>query len=599
MVVIGNPPYNVGQVSENDNNKNRRYSVVDSRIRETYSKTSKATLNTKLYDAYVKFFRWAVDRLQGRDGIVCYVSNNSFVDQIAFDGMRKHLLQDFTQIYHLDLHGNVRKNPKLSGTTHNVFGIQVGVGITIAIRSSQNSLHTLYYYRVPEQWTKIEKLKFLAKKSNITDVEWQELYPDKKHSWLTEGLHPEFESEAFLSIGTKEAKASQHKHTIFKTYCLGVATNRDEWAYDFSKLGLVEKMQHFIRNYNSEVFRWTQEGNIYSSVDNFVNNNPVFLKWTDRLKEALQKQQMLKFEERKVRLSIYRPFCKKLLYFDHLLNQRRYQQHHIFPTISSEGENVVICVAGVGDRKGFGCLATNIIPTLDLAFEKAQSFPYYTYAEDGSSRRENITDWALAQFQAKYGQEVSKWDIFHYVYALLHHPEYRERYAENLKRDLPRIPLLAGKSEFELCGRIGKRLMELHVGYEEAMEYPLQWIEKKEVPINWRVEKMRLMPSKDALVVNEWLTLAGIPQECFVYRLGNRSALEWVIDQYQVSTGARSGVTSDPNRDDEPEYIVRLVGRVITVSVETVRLVNELAQAVTMEDWISMLEKKTETESHA
>src|SRR5947209_6727458 len=183
MVVIGNPPYNMGQKNENDNNKNRRYSVIDQHIRETYVKDSQAALHTKLYDAYVRFFRWATDRLQGRDGIVCFVSNNSFIDQIAFDGMRKHLLQDFTQVYHIDLHANIRKNPKLSGTTHNVFGIQVGVGITIAIRNSQNPLRSLKYFRVPEFWSKLDKLAFLSEKGDISHIDWQELHPDKRYFW--------------------------------------------------------------------------------------------------------------------------------------------------------------------------------------------------------------------------------------------------------------------------------------------------------------------------------------------------------------------------------------------------------------------------------
>ncbi len=216
MVVIGNPPYNAGQKNENDNNKNRLYPIIDNRIRSTYRQDSKARLTNKLNDPYVKFFRWAVDRLQGRDGIVCYVSNNSFIDQIAFDGMRKHLLQDFTQIYHLDLHGNVRKNPKLSGTTHNVFGIQLGVGITIAVRASQNLSRKLYYYRVPEYWRKTEKLAFLDNKKNISGVEWKILEPDEKHTWLTEGLRSEFED--FLSMGAKEAKAGTdlQARAIFK-----------------------------------------------------------------------------------------------------------------------------------------------------------------------------------------------------------------------------------------------------------------------------------------------------------------------------------------------------------------------------------------------
>jgi predicted helicase len=215
-----------------------------------------------------------------------------------------------------------------------------------------------------------------------------------------------------------------------------------------------------------------------------------------------------------------------------------------------------------------------------------QCFPYYIYSEGGTNRHENITNWVLSQFHTKYGSEVTKWDIFHYVYAMLHHPQYRERYAENLKRDLPHIPLLHSKEAFLTCVRIGRQLMDIHLHYEQAKEYPLQWVENREVPFSWCVEKMRLTPDKTAVVVNESLTLSSVPPECFQYRLGNRCALDWVIDQYQVSEDKRSGITSDPNRDNDPEYIVRLIGRVVTVSVETVKLVEELAREVTQEDWL-------------
>src|SRR5258708_17026254 len=357
-------------------------------------------------------------------------------------------------------------------------------------------------------------------------------------------------------------------------------------------------MKAFSQNYNSEVFRMSQEKTDpafpkskeaqTNYIDKFVNNSPVFLKWTDRLKDALLKSQTLKYDADQLRHALYRPFCKQYLYFDALLNQRRYQQHRIFPTSSSEAENTVICVPGPGDRKGFGCLATNLIANLDLAFEKVQCFPYYTYAEDGCNRRENITDWALAQFQSRYGQGVTKWDIFHYVYAMLHHPQYRERYAENLKRDLPHIPLLARAEAYQSAVRIGKELMDLHVNYEQQEPYPLMPQEDPSVPFGqlYIVEKMKLTSDHAAVIVNKGLTLAGIPETCFRYRLGNRSALEWVIDQYQVSKDARSGITSDPNRLDDPEYIVRLVKQVVTVSVKTVELVDELALAVTQEDWL-------------
>jgi len=258
------------------------------------------------------------------------------------------------------------------------------------------------------------------------------------------------------------------------------------------------------------------------------------------------------------------------------------------PLPSAESENIVIVVSDIGYRASFSTLATNFIPDLHVlaSVDAFQCFPYYIYAQDGSNRRENITDWALSQFQAKYGSEVTKWDIFHYVYGMLHHPQYRERYAENLKRDLPHVPLLHRREAFLMCVRVGKQLMDMHLNYERVGEYPLEWFENEGVPFSWRVEKMRLSTDRRVVVVNESLRLGPLPAEVFQYRLGNRSALEWVIDQYQVSKDKRSGIESDPNRLDDEEYIVRLVGRVVTVSVETVKLVNELAQAMRVEDWL-------------
>jgi predicted helicase len=214
---------------------------------------------------------------------------------------------------------------------------------------------------------------------------------------------------------------------------------------------------------------------------------------------------------------------------------------------------------------------------LDIAFEKVQCFPFYTYDEDGDNRRENITDWALEQAQNRYGAGVSKWDIFHYTYAMLHHPTYRERYADNLRLELPRIPLLADSEAWHTLVTLGKQLAHLHLYYEQGAAYPLEWRETRDVPWTWRVEQMRLTPDKEAIIVNDALTLAGIPPACFEYRLGNRSALEWILDQYRVRTDPRSGITSDPNREDDQEYIVQLVGRVVQVSVETVTLVGQVA----------------------
>jgi predicted helicase len=259
-VIIGNPPYNVGQLNENDNNKNRKYDAFDQRVRETYAKDSTATSVSKLNDAYVKFFRWAVDRLEGRDGVVCFVSNNSLVDNIAFDGMRKHLYQDFTRIYHLHLEGNVRHNPKLAGTTYNVFGIQVGVGITLAVKAKTHSDHLLYFYRIEKNLRKEEKLEWLSKHRSLGGIELHLLIPDSSQTWLVPEHAQEFAQ--FLEVGSKEGKAasSSNVQSIFKIYSLGVVTARDDVVYDYQREPLVQRVLQFIEDYNSEVDRYKRSG---------------------------------------------------------------------------------------------------------------------------------------------------------------------------------------------------------------------------------------------------------------------------------------------------------------------------------------------------
>jgi predicted helicase len=260
----------------------------------------------------------------------------------------------------------------------------------------------------------------------------------------------------------------------------------------------------------------------------------------------------------------------------------------IFPA-QAGAENIVICTAGPGATYQTFLAANRIVDVkCGISGNSAtQCFPYYTYAEDGSNRRENITDWALEQFQAQYGLEVGKWDIFHYIYAILHHPHYRERYSENLKRDLPHIPLLSRSEAYQAAVRIGQALMDLHVKYEQQEPYPLTLQEDPSVPFSrlCLVEKMKLTPDRAAVIVNKGLTLGDVPVACFRYLPGNRSALEWVIDQYQVSKDVRSGIVSDPNNPNDPEYIVRLIKQVVTVSVRTVELVDRLAQEVKPEDW--------------
>jgi len=572
FVIISNPPYNVGQVNENDNNKNRKYKVMDKRVADTYAKDSRATNKNALSDVYVKAIRWASDRI-GDEGIVAFITNNSFIDGIAFDGMRKHLSQDFDAIYVLDLGGNVRKNPKLSGSTHNVFGIQVGVSINLFVRKKQTSQENanIYYSRLDEYWRKEQKYDFLDQKQQRTNIEWQEITPDKNHTWLTAGLDNAFGT--FLPMGSKEGRTGI-EDVIFKIYGRGVATSRDTWAYHFRRDELAQNIARMIETYNDHVARW---GRLTTkpNVDDFVNNDERKISWSRDLKLDLKRGRFAEFNEDKIRPSLYRPFVKQHLFFDRILNEEVYQMPAIFPNSDTEKENRVICVSGIGSTKPFQTLMTSNIPSLDF-LEKTQCFPFYSYDEDGTNRRENITDWALSQFREHYGDAaITKWDIFHTIYALLHHPSYRETYAANLRRELPRIPFAP---DFRGFSEAGAKLARLHIHYEDLPEYPLVWIESPGATMTYRIEKMKLTKDRTAVIVNDFLTLSGIPPAVFEYRLGNRSALEWVIDQYQVRTDPLSGIVNDPNIPDDLQYLIHLIGKIITLSMETVKIVKALPE---------------------
>ena len=585
FVVIGNPPYNDGQVNENDNNKNREYEKMDERVKDTYVADSKTQLKSHIYNPYIKAIRWASDRIE-TEGVVAFITDNSFLHDRSFDGMRKHLADDFDAIYILDLGGNARKGLEVSDA--NVFGITVGVSINFFIKRGDNpkSEAEIFYARVDESWRKEDIFQHLISKQDYQNIKWKLLTPDNRHTWLTDGLHAEFDT--FIPMGNKETKKRNRRqkfnilpHVIFKTYSLGVSTNRDWWAYNFNRNALTENMSRMIDNYNAEVERWRHRKNLDIKAGDFVDNDGTKIKWSESLIKKLDKGQIAEFADTKIRQSLYRPFTKSHLYFDSMMNDRVLKFPIIFPTSKTETENRVICVAGIGNRKAFGCLLTNRISSIDLAFEKIQCFPFYTYDKRGKNRRENITDLALKDFRAHYQDPtITNWDIFHYIYGLLHHPEYRERYEEDLKRDLPHLPYAP---DFWGFTKAGQRLGEIHIDYEDAEEYPLRYIEKRNTPIDWRVEKMKLSKDRTQIVYNTTLTLDEIPPAVFGYKLGNRSALHWVIDQYRVKKDARSGIEKDPNRADDERYIVRLIGKVITVSLETVQVVERIKANLTLE----------------
>ena len=577
FVVIGNPPYNTQQVNENDNNKNRKYETIDKLLRDTYSKDSSSNSKQPLADPYVKAILWASERI-GEEGVVAFVTNNGFLNGISFDGMRKHLSEDFDTIYILDLGGNVRKNPKLSGTTHNVFGIQIGVSINFFIKKSdQLDKSKIYYVEVDENSLKEQKYQYLDSMVHYKNIEWEQITPDNRNTWFTQGLHTEFDT--FIPMGTKNAKAVKGSvvNVIYKTYSLGASTNRDAWTYNFNNNVLSKNMTSMIETYNAEVNRWTQRTERNVEIDDFVVYDTKKISWSNGLKNKLKSGKGTEYSDKNIRKSLYRPYTKSHLYFDRIMNESVYIFPKFFPSSESELENRAICV-NITTQKPFICLMVNCIANLTVTGgfgSPSQCFPFYTYDEDGSNRKENITDWVLAAFREQYNDNtITKWDIFHYTYGLLHHPDYREKYQANLKRDLPHIPYAP---DFWGFAHAGAELADIHVNYEEYPVYQqLQHIETPDVPINLKVEKMKLSKDKTSLVYNDFLTISGIPKEVYDYRLGTRSALEWVIDQYRIKTDKRSGIVNDPNRADDERYIVDLVGRVISVSLRTVEIVNSL-----------------------
>ena len=443
----------------------------------------------------------------------------------------------------------------------------------------------LYYHRLPEFWRKENKLDFLSDNS-LSTVDWQRLIPNPKHTWRRTDTEDEFDS--FLPIGSKEAKRAKPDQavTIFKTYSSGVKTNRDAHVYDFSVSTLSKRMRRTVEVYNAEVDRYSRQ-TPKPDVDDFVNYD--LLKWDGTLKGYLKNGNYGTYDLNRLRDSLYRPFTIKRLYFDSQFINGVYLQHYFFPDEQSEAENRVIITSDIAYRANvFSTLISRVIPEQHLcaSSDGHQCFPFYTYDEDGGNRRENITDWALSQFRSHYSDPaIAKWDIFYYVYGLLHHPGYRERYALDLKRNLPRIPFAPA---FRPYADAGELLADLHLNYESADRYELDWGSARK-PVSYRVEKMLPKGKVDSaegsykvyhsLKYNDTLTLRGIPARAFNYRLGNRSALDWIVDQYRVKTDKRSGITHDPNGySDDPQYILQLIERVITVSLRTVDVVEGLSK---------------------
>lgn len=591
-VVIGNPPYNANQANENDNNKNREYPDIDRRIKETYIEASTAQ-KTKLYDMYARFFRWASDRI-AENGVVAFVTNRSYIESRTFDGFRDVVAREFNEIHLVDLGGDVRANPKLSGTRHNVFGIQTGVAIGFLVKRAKAQGCRVFYTRRPEMETAEEKLAWLSK-ARLAELPRSEIRPDAKHNWLN---LTDNDFETLIPVATKAAKAATkpaQEKAIFKLFSLGIVTNRDEWVYADAKDTLQQKVRYFCDSYEAELERWKNSDKKVATAD-FVNRS---IKWTSELEAHMKRGTRVPFEASCVVRSLYRPFVQRWTYFAPVTTHRPYQNFNFFP--SSAKPNVGFSFA-VEERSDFGIIATAELPNKDMFIPSAaQVVCLWRYDENGN-RIDNITDWALKQFRDRYkaapspqplsregrgakakARAIGKEDIFHYVYAVLHDPVYREKYAQNLKREFPRIPFY---DDFWRWADWGKALMDLHIGYESVEPWPLARLDTPDEKArkNGAAPKALLKANKDAgsIALDSETTLNGIPSEAWDYKLGNRSALEWILDQYKEKTPKDPTIRAKFNTyrfADYKDKVIDLIARVTRVSVETQRIVAEMKDA--------------------
>ncbi|WP_017296177.1 type ISP restriction/modification enzyme [Geminocystis herdmanii] len=584
-VIIGNPPYNAKQENFNDNNANRSYESIDKRIKSTYIKEGKAQNQIVLYDMYVRFIRWASDRLKD-NGIIAFITNNSFIDGLTFDGFRKVLSEEFSHVYIIDLGGNIRQGDK----TGNVFNIMIGVAITFLVRKNNvgfeiNSTQItsnnceIYYYKSVEN-SALDKLDFIGK-NKLKEINFTHIIP-KNNNWINQSDN---DFDDLLPLIDKNVKSGKSEEAIFKLFSRGVETTRDEWVYDLDKNNLINKINLFIKIYNE-------------SIDN--NYQDFSIKWSSSLETYFNNKIKAHFDQDLVKKSLYRPFIPLYHYTEKLFNHRLTQNHFDMLSNSLNAENLIIGISGLGLFKPFQCLISNFLFGLDT-LEKTQCLPLYTYDKEGK-REENITDWALKKFREYYNvkrasspseanrqdacftgreiKEIEKIDIFYYVYAVLHNPKYRSKYELNLKREFPRIPFY---DDFYQWVNWGKKLMNLHLNYEEIEPYNLKRIESPLTPLSkgGKSPKVKLKADKikHQIIIDEVTILTEIPSIVWEYKLGNRSALEWILDQYKEKKSKDKTIAEKFNNyrfADYKEQVIDLLMRVTTVSIETMKIIKEM-----------------------
>lgn len=574
-VIVGNPPYSVGQKSANDNAQNEKYPWLNERIEETYAAQSTATLKTSLYDSYMKAFRWASDVIANeRGGIVGYITNNGWIDSNSGAGFRKCIVEEFDEIYCYNLRGNIRAFNKAEGG--NIFNVMVGTAILLLVRLPKKQHHgnaTVHYRDIEPYISAVDKLNRIDVTNNFFNPTWldgsTEITPNEHGDWLNQR---DDRFGAFLPLAP-DRRIDETSHSFFTYGSNGCKTQRDAWCYNFSRETIVASMEKCIATYNR--VRETKQ----------PCEDKIQISWTRGLRQILGRNKKLDINLTACRPALYRPFFRECLYFDKAWNELQGVAPLAFPT-GERGENVVIAVSGVGVTKSFSCIITDITPDLEL-IGKSQCFPLYWYEEKDVDlfgkrelvRHDGVSDWIAELARRAYGETVVKEDIFYYVYGYLHKRDYRENFAADLKKSLPKIPLVERYEDFRKISEIGRALAQLHLHYETLDPYPLEEIGDFS---NTRVEKMKFggKGGKDRtrLVVNGTLTLAGIPPEAFDYVVNGRSPLEWAVDRYQVRTDKASGIVNDPNHwaPENPRYIPNLCKRLVTLSLESLRLIARL-----------------------
>ncbi|WP_151803250.1 DEAD/DEAH box helicase [Acinetobacter guillouiae] len=611
QVIIGNPPYSIGQSSADDKNQNIAYPTLDTKIEETYAKYSVATTTKGLYDSYIRAFRWATDRLKS-NGVVGFLSNSGYIEKQAMDGLRKCLSEEFSNLYIVNLRGDIRKNMLSQGRAQegqNIFGSgsMTGIAISILVKSNSES-GKIFYFDIGDSLTREEKLKKLKDFKSIKSIHFTEIQPDSHNDWI--GLRDTTFAK-YLVIGDKKTRDT----SLFRNYSLDVGTNRDAWVYNLSKQYLSENCFKTIEFYNSEVKRFDAENGHLSKKDKdlivgkFVDNNRERISWSSSLIPNIARGKYTEFVSEKIVVASYRPFMKQYLYFDSMLNHRVGKMYDIKPTKCTD--NLIICVTGIGARSGFSLLITNTIPDLQFT-DNGQCFPLYLYEEVSQDksvgsddlfdesldltvtetkyeRKDGISDEGLQYFQAVYpNEQITKEDIFYYTYGLLHSEEYRTRYADNLTKELPRIPCVKKAEDFWAFSKAGRDLAHWHLNYETVEKYNAildtgSTAYNQLTSEDFYVEKMKFAKKgeKSTVIYNKRVTIKGIPVEAYDYLVNGKPALEWVMERQSVSTHKDSGIVNDANdwaieTMNNAAYPLELFLRVITVSLETMKIVNAL-----------------------